>query len=228
MDNLVVVISGPSGSGKSTVIQEILSKKKNTAQISTYTTREPRVGETDGRQYNFISPKEYLKLLNEKKLMACSRIEHNYYGMPLLEEKLQENNGMDLLIDMGVSGGLEIKERYPETIMIYLIPKTEEQLLKQRGNRGKIRQARGIKQIEEVLKSRKYDWLVVNEKLQETVENVEIIMDFMRKKKFGKISKDEMKWYKSKLKGLIFFEKENIEFLTKFYNRDRGGIEINE
>ena len=96
MDNLVVVISGPSGSGKSTVIQEILSKKKNTAQISTYTTREPRVGEIDGRQYNFISPKEYLKLLNEKKLMACSRIEHNYYGMPLLEEKLQENNGMDL------------------------------------------------------------------------------------------------------------------------------------
>ena len=194
LDNLVVVISGPSGSGKSTVIQEILSKKKNTAQISTYTTREPRVGEIDGRQYNFISPKEYLKLLNEKKL----------------------------------SGGLEIKERYPETIMIYLIPKTEEQLLKQRGNRGKIRQERGIKQIEEVLKSRKYDWLVVNEKLQETVENVEIIMDFMRKKKFGKISKDEMKWYKSKLKGLIFFEKENIEFLTKFYNRDRGGIEINE
>ena len=60
------------------------------------------------------------------------------------------------------------------------------------------------------------------------MENVEIIMDFMRKKKFGKISKDEMKWYKSKLKGLIFFEKENIEFLTKFYNRDRGGIEINE
>ena len=59
------------------------------------------MGEIDGRQYNFISPKEYLKLLNEKKLMACSRIEHNYYGMPLLEEKLQENNGMDLLIDMG-------------------------------------------------------------------------------------------------------------------------------
>ena len=118
LDNLVVVISGPSGSGKSTVIQEILLKKKNTARISTYTTRKPRVGEIDGRQYNFISPKEYLKLLNEKKLMACSRIEHNYYGMPLLEEKLQENNGMDLLIDMGVSGGLEIKEQYPETIMI--------------------------------------------------------------------------------------------------------------
>ena len=83
------------------------------------------MGEIDGRQYNFISPKEYLKLLNEKKLMACSRIEHNYYGLPLLEDNFQEINGMDFLIDMGVSGGLEIMERYPETIMIYLIPKTE-------------------------------------------------------------------------------------------------------
>ena len=95
MDNLVVVISGPSGSGKSTVIQEILSKKKNTAQISTYTTREPRVGEIDGRQYNFISPKEYLKLLNEKKLMVIDNLKLDNF---------KTKTGVELLNNLKLDG----------------------------------------------------------------------------------------------------------------------------
>lgn len=228
MNNLLVVISGPSGSGKSTIIQNLLRNRNNARQISTYTTRNPRAGEIDGEQYNFISPKEYLDLLNANKLMACSKIENDYYGMPLLEDKLEENNNKDLLIDMGVSGGLEIKEKFPETVMIYVIPKTEEQLLRQRGDRGKTRQSRGVKQIQRVLKTRKYDWLVINENLEETIQNVEEILNFMRKRRFGDISNDEMRVYKGTLKGLLFLDEQNIKFLTDFYDRDKEEFEINE
>lgn len=228
MNNLLVVISGPSGSGKSTIIQNLLKNRNNARQISTYTTRSPRVGEIDGEQYNFISPKEYLDLLNENKLMACSKIESDYYGMPLLEDKLEENNNRDFLIDMGVSGGLEIKERFPETVMIYVMPRTEEQLLRQRGDRGRTRQSRGIKQIQRVLKTKKYDWLVINENLEETIQNVEDILNFMRKRKFGNISNDEMRAYKRTLKGLLLLDKQNIDFLNDFYNRDKEEFEINE
>lgn len=228
MNNLLVVISGPSGSGKSTIIQNLLRNRNNASQISTYTTRSPRAGEINGEQYNFISPKEYLELLNANKLMACSKIESDYYGMPLLEDKLEENDNKDFLIDMGVSGGLEIKERFPETVMIYVIPKTEEQLLRQRGDRGKTRQSRGIKQIQRVLKTRKYDWLVINENLEETIQNVEDILNFMRKRKFGNISNDEMRDYKRALKGLLFLDEQNLDFLNDFYNRDKEELEINE
>lgn len=163
MGNLYV-ISGPSGSGKSEIIKRILNERKNVNRISTYTTRVPREGERNGEQYNFITTKEYLELLNNKKLMACSRIENDYYGAPIVSDKAR--NESDMIMDMGVSGGIEIKNKYPKTIMIYLIPETEEQLLRQRGDRGKTRQSRAEKQIQDVLDSRKYKWLVKMEILR--------------------------------------------------------------
>lgn len=226
MSNVLIVISGPSGSGKSTVIKNLLARRSNAKQISTYTTRPPREGEKNGEQYNFISKREYLTLLNENKLMACSKIENDFYGMPLLEDRLQEGENIDYLIDMGVSGGLEIKERFPQTIMIYLIPETQEQLLIQRGDRGKTRQARGLKQIEKVTDSKKYKWLVRNGDLDRTLEKVEAIIDYTRKRRLGKLSPEDLVKSKDILTGLILSSAENIEFLRNFYNieRERGMI----
>ena len=221
MSNLLIVISGPSGSGKSTVIKNLLARRNNAKQISTYTTRPPREGEKNGEQYNFISKREYLTLLNDDKLMACSKIEKDFYGMPLLEDILQEGDNIDYLIDMGVSGGLEIKERFPQAIMIYLIPETQEQLLMQRGNRGKTRQARGLKQIEKVTNSKKYKWLVRNGDLDRTLEHVEDIIDYTRKRKSGKLIQEDLVKSKDILTGLILSSDENTEFLRNFYNNGR-------
>lgn len=228
MNNLLVVISGPSGSGKSTIIRNLLENRDNAKQISTYTTRSPRTGEVNGEQYNFISQREYLKLLNDNKLMACSRIENDYYGMPVLEDMLTNYHGKDLLIDMGVSGGLEIKENFHEAVMIYVIPKTEEQLIRQRGDRGKTRQSRGIKQIERVLNTKKYEWLVINDNLEETIQKVEDILDYIRKRRFEDISNEEKTEYYNLLKESKITNEKNIEFLSSFYNRDKEGFDIGE
>ena len=158
MNNLLVVISGPSGSGKGETIKRILSERADFKRISTYTTRQQRDGEKDGEQYNFISCEEYLKLLDAQKLMACSKIENTYYGAPIIDDSIFDKDKQKAIIDIGVSGGMEIKKKNPDAVMIYLIPETEEQLIRQRGNRGKIRQARGIKQIQDLLSSNKYEW----------------------------------------------------------------------
>lgn len=226
MKNLLIVISGPSGSGKSEVIKRVLNEKSDIQRISTYTTRKPREGEVSGEQYNFISAKEYLKLLDSKQLIACSRIEDTYYGTPVLDEALNGDQNKDFIIDMGVSGGLEIKEKYPEAVMIYIIPETEEQLLKQRGNRGPTRQARGIKQIQDVLSSNKYEWLVKNGKIDETVKKVELIIGFVHKLRQMGLSEKEQKMYEILKKEMSINSPQNREFLTSFYQIREGDIEI--
>ena len=200
MNNLIIVISGPSGSGKSEVVKRILKGRKDVSQISTYTTRKPRDGEENSTQYNFISHRQYLELLKNNQLMAGSKIDGEYYGAPILDDVLKKYDNQVFLMDIGVTGGFEIKDKYPETVMIYLIPLTENQLLIQRGNRGKSRQARAKKQIERILSNDKYEWLV---------KNVIDIIDYER---------DKTLEFNENLKSMKFRTKENLEFLQNFYN----------
>ena len=216
MGNLLIVISGPSGSGKSETIKRILNRRKDFERISTYTTRAPRKNEVNGEQYNFITIEEYLKLFDSKSLIACSRIENDYYGAPRID-KINEEQNKKMIIDIGVSGGIEIKKAYPEAVMIYVIPETEEQLLKQRGNRGKTRQARGIKQIQNLLSSNEYEWLVKNGDIEETVKKVELIVDFINKMKSTGLTKKEEKMYNKLLEKMSIYSPENIKFLEQFY-----------
>ena len=105
--------------------------------------------------------------------------------------------------------------------MIYLIPETQEQLLMQWGNRGKTRQARGLKQIEKVTNSKKYKWLVKNGDLDGTLEHVEAIIDYTRKRKSGKLIQEDLVKSKDILTGLILSSDENTELLKNFYNNER-------
>lgn len=225
MNNLLVVISGPSGSGKSEIIKRILNRRNDVKRISTYTTRKPRKNENNKEQYNFISIEEYLKLFDSNKLMACSRIENDYYGAPIIDENLNKDNKKAVLIDIGVRGGIEIKKIYPETIMIYLIPETEEQLLRQRGDRGKTRQTRAIKQIQDVLESNQYEWLVKNKNIEDTVKKVELIIDFVHKIKYNGLTDNENKMYNKLLWDMSISSPKNITFLEQFYQIREEEIE---
>ena len=106
--------------------------------------------------------------------------------------------------------------------------KSNEELLNHLISKGvKVKyQESALKKIERILETRKYDWLVINGSLEETIEKVELILNFMRKRRFGDISNDEIKFYKKELGGLVFLNAQNIEFLTNFYNRDKEKMEI--
>ena len=147
INNLLVGIIGPSGGGKSTIINKILNKyPQECCRISTYTTREPRPGEKKGEQYNFITKQQYEQLYNSKNLIACSKVNGEYYGAPKINMKSQKFRDKVVLLDMGAKGAKEFKDTYKNSIFIYIIPPNEEILSAQMKNRDSTRMDRNRNQ----------------------------------------------------------------------------------
>ena len=179
MRNVLVVISGPSGVGKGTIARIITERNKNMALSISCTTRMPREGETDGKEYFFVEKDRFEKEISENGFLEYSEHFGNYYGTPksFVLNKLKD---FDVLLEIDVNGGLNVKESYPDVILIMVVPPNLDEL-KARLIGRHTESEKDIKlrmdRIEyELSKSKYYDYIVVNDDLKNAVEKIERII----------------------------------------------------
>ena len=175
----MIVLSGPSGVGKSTVIAELMSLRPMYFSVS-YTTRQPRVGELDGVNYNFVSREEFERMIEAGELLEHTQYQGNYYGtsMKILQEKMDA--GIDVLLDVEVEGAGNVRKRCPEAVLIFMIPPSFEELSRRLHGRNtdneQVIQGRLARAREEYKEIPNYDYLVINDKVAHAVAEIESIL----------------------------------------------------
>ncbi|UWP59538.1 guanylate kinase [Ruminococcus gauvreauii] len=168
---ILVVVSGFSGSGKGTLMNRLMEKYDNYALSVSATTRSPRAGECDGREYFFKTQEEFKEMIQEDAFIEYARYVDNYYGTPKKYVQEQLDSGRDVILEIEMQGALKVKEKMPETLLIFVTPPSVQELkrrLQGRGTEsGEIIDARMAQAKEEVKFMEFYDHVLVNETNQE-------------------------------------------------------------
>lgn len=176
---LLIIISGPSGSGKGTIVKELIKSEQYYVSIS-LTTRTPRIGEEEGIHYFFRSQEEFFKLRDNEELLEWAEFCGNFYGTPKsnVEKKLEE--GKNVILEIEVQGALKVKQMYPESVFIFVVPPSMDELRNRLINRGtekhSVIEERLTRAREEIKLMDRYDYIVVNDVLLMAVSNINTIV----------------------------------------------------
>ncbi len=177
---LLLVISGPSGTGKGTVLNLLRQLNTGVRYSISATTRQPREGEVDGQNYFFKTVEEFEQMIKEEELVEWVQYCGNYYGTPkkCIEETL--DRGFDVILEIEVEGALNIKNKYPESVLIFILPPTFEELRRRIESRGTEEPGIISQRLEKAKKEfqfiNSYDYAIVNNSLQDAVEDINSIL----------------------------------------------------
>ena len=180
------IISGPSGSGKDTVLSEVFKRCPELKFSISVITRPMREGETKDGKYRFISRDEFEQMIEKNELLEYNEFVGNYYGTPkkYIIEKIE--NGEDVMVEVDVNGAKQIREKMPEAVSIFICPPSFEILKKRLTNRGTDCTATVEKRlaasIGEIKRATEYDYIVVNDALEDAVDNTVAVIKSVRLK----------------------------------------------
>ena len=178
---IIIVVSGFSGAGKGTIMKELISRYDRYALSISATTRDPRPGEENGREYFFVSNEEFEKLIAENGLIEHAGYVNHYYGTPrkFVEDKLSE--GKDVILEIEIQGALQIREQYPDAVLLFVMPPSAQVLRDRLVGRGtespEVIDKRLKRAREESVGIEKYDYIVINDDLDECVDRVNAIIE---------------------------------------------------
>jgi guanylate kinase len=177
---LVCIISAPSGSGKSTLVNELLKRLPDLDFSISYTTRDPRGKEQNGKQYYFVSRDQFEKMIQADEFLEHAAVFGNYYGTARRFLKEAEQNRHDLLLDIDVQGAKQIKQKLPDAPSIFVLPparKILEQRLRERGEDTEaVIERRLVTAKREIENYDKYDYILINDDLKESIANLQAIV----------------------------------------------------
>ena len=175
-EGILIVVSGFSGAGKGTIMKALLERYDNYALSISATTRNPRPGEEEGKAYFFKTTEEFEKMIAKDDLIEYAMYVGNYYVTPkaYVEEHLRA--GKDVILEIEIQGALKVKEKFPNTLLLFVTPPSAEELRKRLEGRGtetqEVIDGRMKRAIEEAEYMDQYDYLVVNDELDVCVEEM--------------------------------------------------------
>ena len=172
---ILLVLSGFSGSGKGTVVKEVMKKYSDTYALSiSATSRQPRPGERDGIEYFFKTREEFEEMIAKDELVEYAQYVENYYGTPKAYVEEQLAAGKDVILEIEIQGALKIKKKFPDTLLLFMTPPSADELKNRLVGRGTesmdVVESRLARAVEEAQGIEEYDYLIVNDDLDECVE----------------------------------------------------------
>ncbi|MGE0405818.1 MAG: guanylate kinase [Candidatus Korobacteraceae bacterium] len=191
MSGIVFIISAPSGSGKTTLTNEILKLVPDLRFSISYTTRKPRGSEIDGREYHFVDRDIFEDIIRRNEFLDYASVFGNYYGTARKFLDEARSDGKDLLLDIDVQGAAQVKDRLPDAVSIFVLPPSRivlEQRLRNRSQAENVHSAEIIqRRLEaagrEIENYRNYDYILVNEQLEQSINKLKAIVTAERLKR---------------------------------------------
>lgn len=176
----IIVISGTTCAGKGTVIQKLLETEENMKLSVSYTSRAIRAGDVEGSTYYFVTKEEFERKIANGDFLEYAKVHDNYYGTPKLEIKELLNQGIDVILEVDVVGAMNIKKIFPEVILIFIMAPSMEvvkERIKARGGESPSQIIRRFQTAyQEINEIPKYNYVVVNDVLEEAVSKVKSIL----------------------------------------------------
>lgn len=177
---VLAVISGFSGAGKGTLMKKLVEKYQYGLSVSA-TTRTPREGEVHGREYFFLSKEEFEQMIKNKELIEWAEYVGNYYGTPKTYVEEQLAQGKDVILEIEIQGALQVRDIFPDVSLVFVTPPTAKELKERLVNRGTEDIATIDKRMSRAIEEGKfmpqYDYIVINDKLEDCVEKLHQLIE---------------------------------------------------
>ena len=192
----IFIISAPSGSGKSTLVNEVLFRVHGLEFSVSYTTRPPRGSEKSGREYFFVTREEFERMIAEDEFLEYADVFGNYYGTARSFLRDAQSKGEDLLLDIDVQGAQQIKKKLPEAVSVFILPPNRKELEARLRNRSldteQVIERRLATAAREIENYAKYDYILVNDRLEDSIELLRSILLAVRLQRSGaQVSADD-------------------------------------
>lgn len=186
MKGILFVMSGPSGTGKGTICERLLQSENIFLSVSA-TTRERRIGETDGVTYNYLSVDEFERLIEQGEMLEYAKYNGNYYGTPKRNVEKMLDSGTNVLLEIEPQGALKVKAIFPEAVLLFVAPPSMAELKKRLVDRGRENEEQIKQRLDaaawELNQAAKYNYVIVNDNLDECVKKVADILDLKVKER---------------------------------------------
>jgi len=180
MKGQLFVLSAPSGTGKSTILREVRKRITGLGYSVSHTTRRPRAGEQEGRDYYFVDKETFRRMADEGSFVEWANVYNDYYGTSFSALRGQLHSGLDVLLDLDIQGARAIKEHFSTSVLVFLVPPSLEVLEARLRNRGtekeEIIETRLKKARDEIAEYRRYDHVVINDDLEQAIAEVQAVI----------------------------------------------------